>query len=496
MYDEESARQAAEGLFAKNKRRAADSLSRGAYDSAAFYIERSATIMYKYSFVYKDDDLEHMLGLLADVVRTKADHCEAVEESGSVGNKVTLIDSFGFSLRGLAWIYAKGIIDLGYALQYVVPIAAKESEEFRLLRDYLEDVGATILYVPHAGLMTRAPFIVRSILEFGSASVFLHGTPWDVSSLAAIAALPDGVKKHQINLTDHAFWLGSSVFDWCVEFREYGAAVSVKRRGIAPDRLALIPYYPAQAIATVPFSGLPFGEDDAFFVSGGAAYKTEGDIAFPELVSNVLNRHQDLKFLYLGNETPSWFDDIKSEYQNRVYLQKERQDLVEVFRRSIFYLNTYPVYGALMTQIAAYSGKVPVTVMLEGIEPASSLLVGSAVEVDYPSVGDALLEIDRLVSDEGYREARNREMKQSVGSPVEFARVLELLMSGEPLRPAPDFVLNDEKLHSACIGKGAERFGLAKVAFCRDSLRHRTIFDLETWVALFCRAYDKLARRR
>ena len=74
---------------------------------------------------------------------------------------------------------------------------------------------------------------------------------------------------------DHAFWLGRNAFDYCLEFRDFGANLSRQYRHIPIQKLLKQPYYPL-ADPTIPYGGLPFERADGDFVifSGGTLYKT------------------------------------------------------------------------------------------------------------------------------------------------------------------------------------------------------------------------------
>jgi len=61
---------------------------------------------------------------------------------------------------------------------------------------------------------------------------FLCTTPWDISAILAFMQMSGKMKRYQINLTDHAFWLGRQAFDFCLEFRDFGANVSRIHRNI------------------------------------------------------------------------------------------------------------------------------------------------------------------------------------------------------------------------------------------------------------------------
>ena len=113
----------------------------------------------------------------------------------------------------------------------------------------------------------------------------------------------NNVIRYQINLTDHAFWLGADSIDKCIEFRDYGATISKKYRRIPIESIVKIPFYPIVNI-DMKFQGFPFKKKDyqKVFFSGGALYKTFGDDnRFYRIVSNILNQYNDLIFWYAGS---------------------------------------------------------------------------------------------------------------------------------------------------------------------------------------------------
>lgn len=73
---------------------------------------------------------------------------------------------------------------------------------------------------------------------------------------------------------DHAFWLGRNAFDYCLEFRDFGANLSRQYRHIPIQKLLKQPYYPL-ADPTIPYGGPPFERADGDVIfSGGTLYKT------------------------------------------------------------------------------------------------------------------------------------------------------------------------------------------------------------------------------
>ena len=100
------------------------------------------------------------------------------------------------------------------------------------------------------------------------AYLFLYTMSYDVAAIVVFSAI-NIARKFQINLTDHAYWLGRDCFDYCIEFRDYGATISHRFRKIDSEKLIKIPFYP-YVDYEAEFLGFPFESQNKVIFSGGA----------------------------------------------------------------------------------------------------------------------------------------------------------------------------------------------------------------------------------
>lgn len=486
MFD---ARKKVMSLFAKYSARAMKACDRGHYNSALFYCMKSARLMYEFNFMYSDKALE-------DVVKNSGKGLFFEEKAYVAKEKrITLVDTFGYSFRGLAWIYVKGILDSKYELQYLTVLEMENSSEFAPLKKYMEERGVQINYITGRDYVEKASSAFHQIKAYCPANIFFHGKPWDAAVLAAISALSSSANTYLINLTDHAFWLGSSLFDYYLEFRSYGYSLSYLRRGIEDKRLVYLPYYPSQLIESPAFLGLSFGDNTPFFLSGGSAYKIAGSDLFYEMVNSILSGHDEIHFLFLSNQSAPAIEALQRRYPGRVHSEPERLDLLEVMRRARFYLSTYPINGSLMTQIAASAGVVPINLLLSGDEPSAEMLLNASVEIDYATVEEVRQEADKLIKSDEYFEIRANEMRAAMMKPEDFAWNLNQCLVGE-IVDAPLSVqhIDDEAFVEDCLKRSGSRLALSRVLFSRENLKHLTILSWPTWVGFFLRLRQKRKR--
>ena len=272
----------------------------------------------------------------------------------------------------------------------------------------------------------------RIILRERPKYFFLYSTPNDVVGTVIMYKYDGLVTRYQINLTDHAFWLGAKCIDRCIEFRDYGAKVSNKYRGISKEKIVKLPFYPEMHHER-PFQGFPFDvrENMKVFFSGGALYKTlGGNGKYYQIIEKILSRHTDTIFWYAGSGNDAELKKIIDKFPGRAFFTPERSDLFQVLKHSRFYLSTYPICGGLMYQYAASSGRVPVTLYFD--ECTDGFLINQdKIGVEYHTVDALYEEVDRLLDDDNYFREREQQMYNCVMTETEFDRKLELIIREE-----------------------------------------------------------------
>lgn len=368
------------------------------FDTCLSAINASANLQYQWNQRYTDDALE---SLLLEICRSLKEN-EGPSGTGytAKGDTVLFYDSFGLDTRGLALIYTKALCDLGYRLIYVVPANARGNQPE--IHKNTQNGDITFCYLSHRAGVAKVQEIRQIFEEYQPAHAFFYTTPNDGEACIAFSSMAGLVSRYQINLTDHAFWLGVNAFDYCLEFREYGACVSVKYRHIAPEKLRLLPYYPF-IDKTIPFAGFDFDtEGKRILFSGGALYKTmDAEGTYYHIVAEILRRHPDILFLYAGFGNDAGLKELARAYPGRVIHIRERKDLYALLCHTTLYLNTYPMIGGLMSQYAAAAGKPPMTLVHdEGSTLDGLVLNHKELDLEFTREEDLLAEVDELLAHE------------------------------------------------------------------------------------------------
>lgn len=376
------------------------------YELALREIASLAVFLFEYNQACADDFLEDALLEIGDRIGLPASD-KTISDIRSLANcKVLFYDGFGLDTRGLAQIYLEALIALGCHVIYVTKMFAKN--KIPTLLGVLQRGGAEVIYVPQAGYIETTHFLNNIINSCKPEVGFLYIEPYDLPGIMAFNNAAGKFKRYLINLTDHAFWLGKNAFDYCLEFRNYGASLSEEYRYIPCDKLIMQPYYPP-INTEFSFEGYPFvkKEDDFVIFSGGSMYKTiDNENTYYKLVDWILNQFSHVKFWYAGYGSCAGLEWLIKKWPERVFHTPERKDLFYIMKNIDLYLNTYPFVGGLMSQFSIVAGKIPLTLCQEG-DLGGLLFDEDNLGIIYSDIKQFKKEIIRLIGDAEYR--KNKE---------------------------------------------------------------------------------------
>lgn len=397
------------------------------YETALKLVYVCAGMIYNTNLCYCDADLESTLQQIAQVL-LPFETCENIA-SAAEPDTVLFYDGFGQDNRGLAQIYLKALAEKK-RLCYVVD--KKRSQEIPHILSIVRSCGGDVYFLEKGNKIDQINQLNGILKRSKAGNFFFYGQPDDVVATTLLYGYEGLLKRYQINLTDHAFWLGAGCMDVCIEFREYGASISAKYRGIPKSKITMLPFYP-NIDKNQPFLGYPFvvRPDSKVIFSGGSLYKTLGKgNEYYEIVDYLLSKHENAVFWYAGSGDDTLMRVLMSKYPGRLFLTPERRDLFQLLQNCYFYLSTYPICGGLMYQYAACAGKVPLTLRSGDINDGF-LLNQESLGIEFTSLEDLKCEIDRFMEDEKYALEKSAGMKDCVISPAQFQRaLLSLLEAG------------------------------------------------------------------
>lgn len=327
---------------------------KGCWKKSIDYLSSAAKWAYQFNYFYTDSAAELL------VKRICNSNINSVEVKSPYKNRYVLLDSFCLDNRGLTQQYFRAMMHNKVEILYICTSRnldnggdiLQELNNYSKARVRLFDKGKF-------DSIEIANKIAAEIALFNPAHLFLHIAPWDIVALMSCCAI-SGVVKYNINLTDHAYWMGASLIDYNIEFRPYGKTVSLEKRGLKSEQLLELPFYPVSPVGH-PFRGLPPMPDNAVkILTGGAMYKMLGknDIFF-SMMEQLLSIAPNVYILVAGFSSNKTFSEKCSNVKGRerILVIGSRDDIDSVFQECDIFLSTYPTSGGLMCQYAAKYGK-------------------------------------------------------------------------------------------------------------------------------------------
>lgn len=344
--------------YKKIRNLACSEVNAGHLNNACDYMRRAAFFMYNCNVIYADPQLEKAIATMAKKAMTN------VKPSTNDNRQHRLIfyDYFSLDNRGLTEQYIDAFNRLNLDVLFIM-----RKEESSASSEIYKKLKANNRFSIYVTKERQGDKLIREIykaaIEYKPSELIAHTSPWDVEALVAIRAMEGCCTRYLSNITDHAFWLGTSVFDYFLEFRDYGCNISQQYRGISSEQDIKIPYFPI-INKSISFEGFPFDtKGKQLVVSGGNIYKIKSSPKFLDIAKHILDNHPNTLFLYYGGGDHNYLQEFSdsNNYEGRFFHFSERKDIYQIILHSTLYLNTYPLFGGLMTQIALAAGKLPLT---------------------------------------------------------------------------------------------------------------------------------------
>ena len=379
-------------------------LQKKKYNAALAAIRCSAYTQYSFNQCYTDAFLEEKLKQIA--AEMKPAYQRQLSQLKADGNTVLFYDGFGLDTRGVAGMYLRSLKNNGYHIVYVTRASAQNS--IPTLMDLLEDADAVCEFVDMGDShQTCINALVQVFIRHRPKTLFFYTTPDDVAGCVAFHLYEGIGKRYLIDLTDHAFWLGTGCNDYFLGSREMSASNQLFGRGIPKEKLIKLGVNLVVDPLRQP-EPLPFDvENSRYIFSGGSLYKTLGDVenTYYRIVDYILHNHKDVKFLYAGTGDDSQMRILLKKYPEQAFLIPERKDFYYLIAHSVFYLNTYPMFGGMMMKFSAHAKKIPVT-LRHNADSDGLLLDQAAAKIDYDTYEALVEDVDRLLKDEQYLRSR------------------------------------------------------------------------------------------
>lgn len=387
------------------------------YDRTIHCLSAFCYIKYTFYYGYSDAFVEDYIKKLSMLLKNH-EQCDVARPN----DMIVFYDSFTSDNKALTEQYLDALIANDISFVYLHKRELKSEVCKNINKALLGYKNAKTIRVPNSlNGLSLAQWIYDTVSVNCDTKLLMQLHPYSIEECVAFSALPDRIKRYQINLTDHTFWAGSSCSDYALEFRHYGCNLSLNKRGFSKEQILLMPFYPV--MKSTPFQGFPFDTSSkVLFFSGGAPYKVVNpEMTFFNLCKHILEECPNSIIAFAGgsaNDTIIVDAIAKFGLKDRMYALGYRSDIFEVFKRCDIYINTFPFGGGLMCQYAAQCSKPILNFHNNGIEQVISQK--QACQFTSYSLESFLSDAKKLYFDEQYRRAKGQEINSAVITVQDF----------------------------------------------------------------------------
>ena len=428
------------------RKKAEKSFRDKAFSDALRYLDRCSNLASQFNLEYADDKIEYLYKQIAEKTLKQVDNFEPYEDHW------VLYDDFCSTyILGLQWFEAMALS--GMKLLYLTTRDVNaESRHKNILDRVAEYKNVTVEIIPQENAFERAQALYDVLVKFKASKLVMHKRPVMSVMDLVLPILPKGMVSYIINLSDQTFWLGARYINYCLEFRQFGASVSLQRRGLKREQLLMVPFYPADD--RNEFGGYPqeCTDDKTIIFSGGDFYKTlDENRMYWKLIRNILNKYPQVVFLFATKNIPEGDSDIRrfikdNHFEGRFIYINFRPDIFQVFAHCDIYMGTSPTSGSLMSQLAAVNAKP----ILQYYEPGTpddeteqALCINETFKISFQDETGFMQEADRLITDLKYRQSQGERLQKSMIQHEQFNKlVLDTLETNQPQLPINDYYID------------------------------------------------------
>lgn len=396
-------------VYALLKQHAQELYAQGQYGAAWHMMQEAVYLIQEFNWEYTDDEFETLLQQLAEkwIPETPSDYTPNE-------NRVVVLDDWCTSYV-LVLQYIEALVEAGKEILYITSKDLENSRHKNIIArlETYPKLQYMVLPSNKEPMDTWCKKVYDAIIDFKPSKMVLHILPCSVF-LPVIARKPKQLLAYRSNLDDQVFWVGRSVFDYVMEFRAFGTAVSRERRKVKPEQQLYVPYYPIKD--GNPFGGFPeLPKDSVIIFSGADFYKTlDPDYTYWNLVKRVLQENPNAVMLFATKNGLRTQQEFLERFVKDNHLEKQfyfigfRPDINEVFAHADIFMGTCPICGALTTQLAAFNYTPILQYYLPNTyddETEQALDFNNKdIQISSPDIESFLAEAKRLINDKEYRK--------------------------------------------------------------------------------------------
>ncbi len=257
--------------------------------------------------------------------------------------------------------------------------------------------------------------VLREIAYEWADIVVLHVHMFDPIPIMAFG-VEGGPPVLFMNHGDHVFWIGTSIIDNLVNFRESGRELSKIRRNIC--RTSLLPLPLESPDIKLEYKNrirnkLAIKQNAVVLLTIASAYKfkTFGQIHYIDILKRVLDRHNDAVAIVIGPDNMELWGKANKETKGRILPIGIQQDIEKYYAIADIYIDSY-MFGSVTSALDGGLNELPVAALQNYNNRTLSFndISYNIDDMDFNNMEGFVNYISKLISNKNYREKKGKEL--------------------------------------------------------------------------------------
>lgn len=410
-----------------------EKLEQGDVQATIEIIDTFSDFTQRFNNIMRDSEIE---GFLKEIAKRFIPISEATSKCD--GKTIIFYDQVGTTIC-LGVQYLRALHDLGYSIIYIYECWVHDVSP-QLLKIIKPWCSKIYTFNSRGDLFDAEKVFLgvkinRLINSINTNKILLHPASSGALGQSVLYSLK-GYDIYRIVPGDHHFFIGYDYVKRFLEFRKFGISNAIYNRGLKPEQIVRLPYYPI--IDNIGnFGGLPSQlEGKVIFMAAGATYKFIGSDIFLKFIDWILET-PNTAFIFVG-EAPAYFvNHAKQEkYKDRFFILGYRKDFIQIIQHIDVLICSYPFGGGLICQTAAYFEK-PLLVYRKPEELEEYIVEdllgdnGDDLSITDTSLDSFHKHINRLATSEEIRISEGKNAKKLLQTETAFTTGLDKVLKDD-----------------------------------------------------------------
>jgi glycosyltransferase involved in cell wall biosynthesis len=401
-------------------------LKSGLYDDCILYIQNVSTSSWlNFNGLYTSIELENLISKIAQtkIINSELKSLELYVDSDEKNQKFSYLHLFSevYNQGGhtkVIFNWAKN--DLQSEHYFVstrqdfdtVSHIAKENYNFHISDDRFYKINI------YLSAIEKAKKILKLILENRFNCIVLHVNQNDIIPNLIFSNNIVNTPVYFFNHADHQFWLGSTIADFFISYRELSIKEDVYKRMIPTSKQFFIPL-PIDLQKNESFVQRNNKKSNYFeILSIGAGYKyaPNREYNFFEAVLSILNENKNVRCTIIGIDNQEHYNNLYKHDRLKLISYLSAEKIIYYYQTSDLFLSSFPV-GSNTALLEASFYNIPFVLMYNPYDMVKFFVDIPSSYIEYPkNLDDWKRFMNKMINDTKFYNKVKQEQQKYVSS--------------------------------------------------------------------------------